>query len=290
MPFLSSQPRFAHSAARKVQSHTEPVVQFFGQTFMAILPSRRARIHPSAFTVLELLVVIGLLFVLCFCLLHGLSSAKDQAQSARCRNQLRQVGISLAIYLTDSCRYPPMWDADSGELWADKLYTPIRAAWTNQSWNCPKFISRGGAVGFTDEDNISVSYAYNWRGTATGWSGRARGALPPSLGLGHLSKDEIIEPEVAAPAEMFAASDVRATVERSRLFGNPKMSLYRFAGVAEAPPLHESDYNILFADGHVETIKRGVFLFPPTAAHSWNKDNLPHPETWAPENQWAVRH
>lgn len=143
-------------------------------------------------------------------------------------------------------------------------------------------------LGFIDKDNISVSYSYNWRGTATGWSGRAKGPLPAPLGLGHLSKDEIIEPEVATPSEMYAVADVRGTVQSSHLSGNPKMSLYRFSGVSEAPPLHELGYNILFADGHVALVKRTTYLFPPPSAHSWNRDNNPHTETWAPSSEWAV--
>jgi len=56
----------------------------------------------------------------------------------------------------------------------------------------------------------------------------------------------------------------------------------------EAPPLHGNGYNMLFVDGHVTWVKRSDFLFPPRSASHWNRDNLPHPEEWAPQTNWAV--
>jgi hypothetical protein len=40
---------------------------------------------------------------------------------------------------------------------------------------------------------------------------------------------------------------------------------------------------------HVALIKRKDYLFPPRTGQNWNKDNQPHPEAWAPTNQWAVQ-
>jgi prepilin-type processing-associated H-X9-DG protein len=56
----------------------------------------------------------------------------------------------------------------------------------------------------------------------------------------------------------------------------------------EAAPPHSQCYNILFGDGHVVSVKRRDYLFPPRTAQNWNKDNQPHPEAWAPKTQWAV--
>jgi prepilin-type processing-associated H-X9-DG protein len=255
---------------------------------MAETRAPKGRVLSGGFTVLELLCVVVIIIVLCLISFSAASRAKEQARSIRCRNQLRQIGVAMAVYLTESRRYPPLWDVNSSELWADKLFAPQRDAWTNVNWNCPTYTSKGGRLSFIDSDNISVSYSYNWRGTATGWSGRGKDPLPTPLGLGHLSKGEIMEPEVLAPVAMYVAADARGTMRGSELSGNPKMTLYRFAGSMEGSPLHGLDYNILFADGHIALIKRTDYLFPPRCAHSWNRDNLPHAETWAPSSEWAV--
>ena len=58
----------------------------------------------------------------------------------------------------------------------------------------------------------------------------------------------------------------------------------------ETAPLHGQGYNILFADGHVALVRRSNYLYPPRAAHNWNRDNQPHQELWRPMNQWAEQH
>src|SRR4051812_28702137 len=57
----------------------------------------------SGFTLIELLVVI---VVLASLLLPALSGAKAQANSIKCRSNLRQLGLQLAIYVTDHNDYP----------------------------------------------------------------------------------------------------------------------------------------------------------------------------------------
>ena len=60
-----------------------------------------------AFTLIELLVVIAIIAVLAALLLPVLSRAKQASHSAVCRNNLRQRGIALRLYLDDYKAFPP---------------------------------------------------------------------------------------------------------------------------------------------------------------------------------------
>jgi prepilin-type processing-associated H-X9-DG protein len=252
------------------------------------IPNRPPRTGPSAnrwlrlpaFTVVELLVVIAIIAVLAALLLPALSKSKDQAQSIACKNHLKQIGLALKMYASDYGWYPPLAEKGNPDLCFDRLYPYYPVHWTNESWNCPVYISHGGII----YNSGGISYAYNWLGIGAG----GKGASPP-LGLGHLPKNVAKELAVVAPAQMYAVADARCYVDQSfaGVVGEIKMTYTKMEN--EAPEPHGSGYNMLFVDGHVDWIQRKDFLYPPRTARNWNLDNQPHPEVWAPASSWAVQ-
>ncbi len=70
--------------------------------------SGRRKSASAAFSLVELLVVIGIIAILIALLIPSLSKAREQASKTRCQNNVRQIGFALAVYLNDNGEYPEL--------------------------------------------------------------------------------------------------------------------------------------------------------------------------------------
>jgi prepilin-type N-terminal cleavage/methylation domain-containing protein/prepilin-type processing-associated H-X9-DG protein len=274
----------------------------------------------TGFTLVELLVVIAIIGILAALLLTVLSRAKEQGRSAACKNHLRQIGLALQMYVADTGRYPPSRDWETSQGWMDRLYPYYPLNWTNSSWQCPTYMANRGMAVFWATNTAEpwagarwwTGYCYNNNGIIgngwTGWGVLPVAGLRGKLGLGGLPRLVAREPEVVVPAEMYAVADARSyrrgagpgwfPIESADatlgLYGmTPWLNAWHWDGslqsLGELAPPHDQGYNMLFCDGHVTSVKRNDFLFPPRTARHWNRDNQPHEEAWAPTSWWVVQ-
>ena len=225
-------------------------------------------------------MVIAIIAILASLLLPAVSKAKENGQSARCKANLRQIGLSLAMYVGDHSWYPPFLEDDYankiGRTWFHRLLTYTGGQWTNGVFKCPMFtgyardfeaIYSGAVIG----NPAQGSYGYNDAGTQkpTGMTPNA-----PLLGLGPYAyggSRRVSEGMVIAPANMIAVGD-SGGIDR----------LYYRNELYTPWTRHKRSHNTVFCDGHVEQMKigeRGKKI--ESARQRWNNDNEPHPETWA---------
>ena len=135
---------------------------------MNSVPTGRVARH-LAFTLIELLVVIAIIAILAALLFPVFAQAKEAAKKTSCISNMHQLGLAVAIYLTDSDDMNPRYrfcpDRVGDEL-CTNLTSPTSYTGPNEIWWAP--YDNSVAPDFTGpyphptEPNWQVGYAMSY--------------------------------------------------------------------------------------------------------------------------------
>lgn len=249
-----------------------------------------------AFSLLELMTVIGIVGILAALSFAALVHTKSKSNDVVCLGNIRQMSTALQRFLSDNHVYP-MWfnglhrNGDYPEhrrTWMQALFPEMPG--TLQATNggvlrCPSAVPPPNYPKSEGYDH----YGYN----ARGMSGMNASEF---LGLGGFvlltqTYVPLRESEVINPAEMLAIGDGyqgwgQVIIEGKGLaWRRPAALSYAFPGcTAHSMRRHHGKANYAFCDGHVEAVSLNVLFTDTsdTALRKWNRDNLPHRESLQP--------
>jgi prepilin-type N-terminal cleavage/methylation domain-containing protein len=209
---------------------------------------------PRGFSLVELLVVIGIIAVLLGLLLPTLGRVRDNANGVKCAAQLQQLGAAFVSYANAHKGWLPAWSGwhvyppgspqdEPGEAWTEQL-APYYVPPDSPAYTCPSF------------DGPVVTYFLSGR-----WSG-SQGRQSMKL------------TELQLPSQFVLSGETTNRHLYAPPYGQAK---YRFSNDVDpddsnAPCavfpgdnggflMHKSGNNILFGDLHAQAFRR----FDPTA-------------------------
>jgi prepilin-type N-terminal cleavage/methylation domain-containing protein/prepilin-type processing-associated H-X9-DG protein len=255
-----------------------------------------------AFTLVELLVVIGIIAVLIGILLPGLLSARKSAMTTQCGSNLRQIGMAISLYLQESkgkFRGHPnggVWTAPAGQLLSQNdgraywgiVYLPYimknnseydrlvagggrdaaGLAWARSLWQCPASKITDIDPGYSENNVADLSATYGLNDLL---SGRKINRFPRAseVIVAHDAWEHLMEGNAGGDWLMAYAIVPNPT---AIILQKQTQNLLQYDGLPPAVRAtmryeyyrHKKNSSVLWLDGHVSLIaeSKGLDLEP----------------------------
>ncbi len=185
------------------------------------------------FTLIELMVVIGIIIILVSMLLPALNKARDRAKTIKCLNGLKQSGLALTTYANEFNGWTPYaYCTPSALTWGGTLSTLKYMTGSTNVLVCPSIVSTAA---------FSYSNTYGLWAYDTGYAVKLWQPYKNSGGIPYIA---------GGPSRQIALADSLGTTAGGQVY-----HLYGWISNQHFFDLrHNQKVNAFFADGHAGSL------------------------------------
>lgn len=234
----------------------------FCKTFPSVLSGPQKNLR-CAFTLVELLIALGIIAALAALLFPVFNGAKKRSQTATCASNLKQIGQAIEMYVNDNRGfYPRIWNFPSNDnspcsKWVERIYPYVRKT---QIFECP-----AAPEGLTYE----LGCPPDAPGVGTIWVTTFDGAydlnspMPDNFFRLNPHPSGLLQPSMGYANKALHQVDYRRpgstilVLDGDGYFVNPAREDPPYEGVeglkkCGVDAWHNNGANVCFADGHVK--------------------------------------